>query len=101
MAHRASGIGGTGNGFPVAAGPVLAYQKLAVFPFYQQKRLPALRAFLSRLIFMTENAASRLDLVCQHRRVSADFLHKCLPAALSLRDLCQLHFPIGRKLRLF
>ena len=45
MAYRAAGVGAAGEGFPIAAFPVLTYKQPAVLPVYFQHQFTALRAF--------------------------------------------------------
>ena len=76
MAFRTPGIGGTGNGLPVATLTVLAYQHFTVLAIYCQKLFATSWTNLICQIVMTEGSLSRLNLVYDLAGIITDFVQE-------------------------
>ena len=101
MAFGAAGIGGTGNGFTVAALTVLADQESAVFAVYGEHAFAADRTFGVGQVIMTEGPVSCLDLPDDVLGIVFDVGEEGVFFQPAVCDSGKFHLPVCCQLRFF
>ena len=87
MTDRTSGIAGSGNGFPVAAFSILAYQEAAVLSIDRQQAFSALGTPFIGQVVMAEGSFTCADFSGEFSGLPFNILDKSIFLQLSFCNL--------------